>query len=239
MFKYKLMIIVIIIAVVASACGAKEPSTEAVQTAIAGTQQAMATPTLDNGALALTAIANLQNPGQQPTAVLPEPTVASQLTEVVVQSTTAPTEVPSISGNVEQWLKEREARLWELNLIFRGGNPEGTAMNFAEWLEAAGMPYNWTPGTFDARQPEEGFIEHDGQRYKVPVGIQVEVRGLYVPEPNCITTNEPDRVITQPTTKSIVTDEATHDKMYTNVTTAGNGEVTIYVDCRDWPELFQ
>ena len=43
---------------------------------------------------------------------------------------------------------DRVQHMLELDKVFR-------ADGAAAWLEAAGMPFDWVPGYFDARQPEE------------------------------------------------------------------------------------
>ena len=68
-------------------------------------------------------------------------------------------------------------------------------------------------------------------------GMQVDVRGLHVAYPACFTTDQPDRALTNASTRKYTPDPENGSTLYTNATTSGNGEVTVWVDCSNWSQL--
>jgi hypothetical protein len=150
-------------------------------------------------------------------------------TEEVPTEETAVTE--EISKGTSFSVEARNNRLIELDKFFRNIDVEA-------WLEAAGLVYDWTDDYFDARQPEEETLTLPNGSTKIVVsGHQVDVRGLYVGYPACVTTDVSSRIVEQNNTRKHLVDLDNGSTIYTNVSTSGDGEVTVWVDCSNWSQL--
>ena len=128
--------------------------------------------------------------------------------------------------------ENRVERIMRLDKVFRSSGA-------AAWLEAAGLVYDWAPGYFDARQPEEETLAMpDGSAKIVVSGFQVDaVRGLYVGYPACVTTDTPSRIVQQNSTRKHLVDPSNGSTIYTNVSISGDGQVTVWVDCSNWSQI--
>lgn len=93
----------------------------------------------------------------------------------------------------------------------------------------------------DARQVEEETIVVNGETRVVISGVQLkDAQGIYVPWPAVVTTDQPDRVVTNRETRQYTPDPLNGSTLYTNVTVSdsGDGLVTLWADATNWSQMW-
>jgi len=190
--------LLLVAAVVLSACGPSQADFNAQQTQIAELNAKLTTPTPSNEELQKQ-IVDLQ-------------TQLSATPSAPVISTPRPTEAPA-----QPEPADRVARLIELDKVYR-------AQGWQAWLKAAGVTCDVA---VEARQPEEETVtDAQGVVHVIVSGLQVK-GNCQVPYPAVVTTDRPGEVTTTAQSRTYQPDLQNPSVMYTDVDLHGQGTIWV------------
>ena len=135
---------------------------------------------------------------------------------------------PVFAQGIVETSQEREEYIVDLDSVYRN-------QGLNAWLEQF-LTGPTALANLDARQPGEGIylsnhiaVDH----------VQLErAQGLFITFPACVTTDDPSRIVESDITRKVQPDPNNGSVIYTDVTVAGDGLVTVWVHCGDWSQLW-